>query len=314
LSVAGGTVAGAAFMSAIHAAYYKSATLEKAGAPVKKNELLLRDCRYLIARRVLGSPERADDAIESCWLRASRYPRCFEYEGAFRSWMGFRFEHKNSDREDPLKVSQYVVDVISVRMYSYVMRYSADHKAKNHEKILSMAARTFRERGGDSSGIGTVMKKVGLGKGGFYRHFQSKDDLFVEAVARAFDEMGSGMLEVAKSAPKGQALRAMIERYLSTDHANSPGIGCVIAALGPELARKPLSLRKRIEASLDAYRERLLPFVPGQTREHKLAKFKLLFSSMAGVLTMVRVTSSPQGREQMLKEAREFFVKSFTEK
>jgi len=29
---------------------------------------------------------------------------------------------------------------------------------------------------GDSSGIGTVMKKVGLPKGGFYRRFESKDD------------------------------------------------------------------------------------------------------------------------------------------
>ena len=112
-----------------------------------------------------------------------------------------------------------------------------------------MAARSFRERGGDSSGIGTVMKKVGLTKGGFYRHFQSKDELFVQAVARAFDEMGKGMLEVAKAAPEGQALRAIIEHYLSPRHANSPGMGCVLAALGPELARKPLSVRKRIEAS-----------------------------------------------------------------
>ena len=95
------------------------------------------------------------------------------------------------------------------------MRYSPEHKAQNHENILSVAARSFREHGGDSSGIGTVMKKVGLTKGGFYRHFKSKDDLFVEAVARAFDEMGSGMVEVAKSAPEGQALRAIIERYLS---------------------------------------------------------------------------------------------------
>jgi TetR/AcrR family transcriptional repressor of nem operon len=194
------------------------------------------------------------------------------------------------------------------------MRYSLEHKAQNHENILSVAARSFRERGGDSNGIGAVMKKVGLTKGGFYRHFRSKDDLFVEAVARAFDEMGRGMLEVAKSAPKGQALRAMIERYLGAHHANSPGMGCVVAALGPELARKPLSVRKRIEASLEAYRERLLPFVPGQTREEKLTKFQLLFSSMAGVLTMVRVTSSPERREQMLTEARKFFVKSFTER
>ena len=194
------------------------------------------------------------------------------------------------------------------------MRYSPEHKAENREKILSMAARSFRERGGDSSGIGTVMKKAGLTKGGFYRHFESKDDLFVEAVARAFEEMGRDMLEVAKSAPEGQALQAIIEHYLSARHANSPGTGCVISALGPELARKPLSVRKRIEASLEAYRERLLPFVPGHTREEKLAKFQLLFPSMAGVLSMVRVISSPQRREQMLTEARKFFVKSFAER
>jgi TetR/AcrR family transcriptional regulator, transcriptional repressor for nem operon len=193
------------------------------------------------------------------------------------------------------------------------MRYSPEHKAENHEKILSMAARSFREHGGDSSGIGTVMKKVGLAKGGFYRHFESKDDLFVEAVARAFDEMGRGMVEVARSAPKGQALRAMIENYLSARHANSPGLGCVFAALGPELARKPLPVRKRIETSREAYRERLLPFVPGQTREEKLAKFQLLFSSMAGVLTNARLTLSAQKREQMLIEARSFFIKCFAE-
>lgn len=193
------------------------------------------------------------------------------------------------------------------------MRYSREHKAQNHEKILSLAARSFREHGGDSSGIGTVMKKVGLTKGGFYRHFKSKDDLLVEAVARALDEMGTGMVEAAKSAPDGQTLRAIIERYLSAAHANSLGTGCVLAALGPELARKPASVRKRIEASLDAYRERLLPFAAGQTREEKLMKLQLLLSSMAGVLTRVRVTSSPERREQMLAEARKFFVKSFTE-
>ena len=193
------------------------------------------------------------------------------------------------------------------------MRYSAEHKAQNHENILSVAARTFREHGADSSGIGTVMKKVGLTKGGFYRHFESKDDLFVEAVARAFDEMGNGMVEIAKSVPKNQALRAIIELYLSTAHAKSPGAGCVLSALGPELARKPLSVRKRIERLLDAYRERLVPFVPGQTREEKLANCRLLFSSMAGVLMMARIATDPQKRDQRLMEARTFFKKCFAE-
>jgi len=202
---------------------------------------------------------------------------------------------------------------IRVLAYSQIMRYSLEHKAQNHEKILSVAARSFRERGSDSSGIGTVMKKVGLKKGGFYRHFKSKDDLFVEAVARALDETGTGMVEVAKSAPEGRALRAIIERYLSVGHANSPGSGCVRAALGPELARKPVAVRRRIEALLGAYRERLLPFMPGQTREQKQAKIRLLFPSMSGVLMMARVSPDPQRREQILMEARNFFIKCFAE-
>jgi TetR/AcrR family transcriptional repressor of nem operon len=137
--------------------------------------------------------------------------------------------------------------------------------------------------------------------------------LFVEAVARALDEMGRGTLEAVKSAPEGQALRAIIERYLSTGHANSPGSGCVLAALGPELARKPVAVRKRIEVLLEAYRERLLPFMPGQTREEKLAKVRLLFPSMAGVLMMARVIPDPQRREQRLMEARNFFLTCFAE-
>jgi len=193
------------------------------------------------------------------------------------------------------------------------MRYSLEHKARNREKILTMAARSIREHGGDTSGIGTVMKKAGLTKGGFYRHFASKDDLFVEAVARAFDEMGTGMLEAAKSAPEGQALRAIIERYLSIGHANSPGMGCVLAALGPELTRKPLSVRKRIETVREAYRERLLPFVPGRTRQEKLTKFQVLFPSMAGVLTSVRMNVSPEKREELLTDARNFFIRLFAQ-
>ncbi|HEX5410286.1 MAG TPA: TetR/AcrR family transcriptional regulator [Terriglobia bacterium] len=193
------------------------------------------------------------------------------------------------------------------------MRYSPRHKAQNHENILSVAARDFRERGGDRSGIGTVMKKVGLTKGGFYRHFKSKDDLFIEAVTRGLEETGRSMEEVAKSAPEGQALRVVIERYLSVPHANSLGTGCVLAALAPELARKPIGVRRRIEPMLEAYRERMLPFIPGQTREDKLAKLRLLFSSMAGVLMMARFASDPQRQEQTLMQARKFFIKHFAE-
>jgi hypothetical protein len=47
-------------------------------------------CRALlhfIACRVLGGPERAEDAVENCWRTASQDTPKFDYEGAFRSWL-----------------------------------------------------------------------------------------------------------------------------------------------------------------------------------------------------------------------------------
>jgi TetR/AcrR family transcriptional repressor of nem operon len=102
------------------------------------------------------------------------------------------------------------------------VRYPAEQKADTHEKILAAAARSFREHGSDANGIGRVMKELGLTKGGFYRHFKSKGDLYAAAVARAFEEMGNHTVALAETAPKGQELRAIIENYLSIEHANHP--------------------------------------------------------------------------------------------
>jgi len=122
------------------------------------------------------------------------------------------------------------------------------------------------------------------------------------------------MEELAKSAPEGEALRAIIERYLSVGHANSPGSGCVRAALGAEIARKPVAVRRRIEVLLRAYRERLAPFMPGATVEERIQNCGLLFSSMAGVMMMVRVMTGAERREQTLMEARKMFLKCFAER
>lgn len=42
---------------------------------------------HLIASRVLGGPERAEEAIGNCWRRASGHPRHFDHEGEFHSWL-----------------------------------------------------------------------------------------------------------------------------------------------------------------------------------------------------------------------------------
>jgi len=191
------------------------------------------------------------------------------------------------------------------------MRYPADQKAETREKIIAEASRLFRDRGAEASGIGSVMKEIGLTKGGFYRHFDSRDHLYVEAIAKAFHDMGDNMVAVAKGAPKGHALQAIIERYLSMEHLQSARTGCVLAALASDIARQPAAVRRQVNRSREAYRDRLLPYLPGATDEEKAISFSLLFPSMAGVLMTARTLPDRQSQERMLAHAREFFVRSY---
>ena len=148
-------------------------------------------------------------------------------------------------------------------------------------------------------------------KGGFYRHFESKGDLYAAAVVRAFEEQSDRMAAIAEAAPKGAGLRAVIEHYLSAKHLSAPGVGCPLAALAPEIARQPLAVRKRINKSMLAYRERMLPYIQGTTVEERRGRAFLLFSAMAGTLAATRAIANPQDRDRALAVARSFYVKTF---
>jgi AcrR family transcriptional regulator len=63
------------------------------------------------------------------------------------------------------------------------MRYTQGHKSKTRLTILMTAARLFARRGYEATSIEEVMRVCGLTRGGFYRHFKSKEHLYRETVA-----------------------------------------------------------------------------------------------------------------------------------
>jgi TetR/AcrR family transcriptional repressor of nem operon len=193
------------------------------------------------------------------------------------------------------------------------MRYPVEQKAETHEKIIDAAARSFRERGSEGEGVARLMKDVGLTHGGFYRHFESKEDLFVDAIARGFQGAADGMIAAAANAPRGEQLRAIIERYLSVEHLEDPGGGCVLSTLAAEIARQRPAVRARINAAMKSYRGRLLPFLPGKDPAEKRRQFMVLFPGMAGVLMTARAMSDPAASKEMLSAARRFYIGAFAE-
>lgn len=193
------------------------------------------------------------------------------------------------------------------------MRYPVEQKAETHEKIIDAAARSFRERGSEGEGVARLMKDVGLTHGGFYRHFESKEDLYVDALARGFQQTADGMIAAAAKAPPGEQLRTIIERYLSIEHLEDPGGGCVISTLAAEIARQRPAVRARINSVMKSYRERLLPFLPGKDPAEKRRQFMVLFPGMAGVMMTARAMSDPAAGKEMLAAARRFYISAFAE-
>jgi TetR/AcrR family transcriptional repressor of nem operon len=192
-----------------------------------------------------------------------------------------------------------------------MMRYPIEQKAETHEKIIDTAARSFREHGSEGQGIAQLMKDAGLTHGGFYRHFESREDLYVDAVARGFQQAADRMLAAAAKAPQGAQLRAIIEHYLSLEHLEDPGGGCVLPALAAEIGRQSPAVRARINIAMKSYRERLLPFFPGEEDAEKRRQFIVLFPAMAGVLMTARAMTDLVARKETLAVARRFYLNAF---
>ena len=101
------------------------------------------------------------------------------------------------------------------------MGHSRANKREHHEQIVGVAASRFREDGVDRVGVAELMHDAGLTHGGFYRHFQSRDELVAEAVERALHDGGQAMAAVAES--PDDPLAAVIDAYLSVAHRMGSG-------------------------------------------------------------------------------------------
>src|SRR5882724_1403843 len=115
------------------------------------------------------------------------------------------------------------------------MRYEADHKAKTHKRIVKDASRRFRSEGVGGPSVAGVMHDTGLTHGGFYKHFQSKNDLLVESIGEAFRETATWLEQVAEQSPSGAEWKAIVRAYLSIEHCDHAERGCPLAALASEL-------------------------------------------------------------------------------
>lgn len=123
------------------------------------------------------------------------------------------------------------------------------HKARVRDRILDEAAAALRAGGTEGLSVANLMKRAGLTHGGFYAHFENRDDLVTHAIDRMFQD-SAAMLQ--RYLGEADDLDGLITYYLSEQTMRRHDRGCPLPWLAGEAPRMPDAARARFQAGISA--------------------------------------------------------------
>jgi TetR/AcrR family transcriptional regulator, transcriptional repressor for nem operon len=187
------------------------------------------------------------------------------------------------------------------------MRKSKEEAEKTRRRIVTSSAAEFRERGIVATGLNDLMRAAGLTHGGFYRHFDSKEQLVAEATDEAQAAVIKRMKDAAgrgrtKSRSHG-GLAAAVGEYLSIRHRDDPRDGCPLAAMGSELARAGAKTRETATAGFQNLVEILASEFQGIKPDRAKKRALVTTATLVGALTISRIVNDPTLSKAILREA-----------
>jgi TetR/AcrR family transcriptional repressor of nem operon len=180
------------------------------------------------------------------------------------------------------------------------MRVSKEKAAQNRQDILTAAARLFREQGVSATGVDAITKDAYLTHGAVYSQFGSKEAIAAEAIRLAFRGSKHLWQQVVERKGEEQAFAALVAAYLSREHRDAPGQGCVVAALGGEIARQPQSVRESFTKELEEGFKLLSRLMPGDNPVHRYEDAIAAFAAMAGALMLARAVNDEALSQRIL--------------
>jgi TetR/AcrR family transcriptional repressor of nem operon len=181
------------------------------------------------------------------------------------------------------------------------MGHSKDDKAASHERIVAVAAARIRESGTERPGVADIMRAAGLTHGGFYKHFDSRDELIAEAVERALTETE---LPVPETAGVDDLLAAFVDAYVSTAHRDDAATGCGVAALSADMPRVGGPAQEAYRAQVERYLAYLQGLLGGDDDATR-RRATVTLSTMVGALTIARALGPTPRSDEILRDVRE---------
>jgi TetR/AcrR family transcriptional repressor of nem operon len=190
-------------------------------------------------------------------------------------------------------------------------KVSREKAQLNRERVVATAARLFRERGLEGVGIADVMKGAGLTHGGFYAQFPSKEQLMAEACSKSSDDLYALWSDLARKDSK-KGLSVLASAYLSKDHRDKPGSGCVVASLGVDGSRQGVAFRSTLTRSIKRSFDLLTQVVRQRSSKVRRREAIAGFATMVGAMVLARSVNDTALSDEILDAAHAHIAKSDT--
>lgn len=183
------------------------------------------------------------------------------------------------------------------------MSQTPTRKELSHARIVDVASKAIRRAGYRGVGVADIMKAAELTHGGFYAHFESRDALLVEAMAKAGQENIASLTEVIERRliKGGTRFQALVETYLDDAHRVRTEDGCVVAALSSEMTRQEDVVRDEARRRVEAMVAMVRAALPDGADENEAV---VVTATMVGALQLARTLDGKAGRAVLTQTRR----------
>ena len=186
------------------------------------------------------------------------------------------------------------------------------------DAIIVAATRLMHVHGYNATSLDDVLRESGVGKGNFYYHFKSKEDLgyaILDRVVAAFLERTLEPCFADAGATPLSQIRCFLDRVLEAQRERNCVGGCVMGNLASELSDVHEGFRTRLATLFTTWESRLASALEDARRRGELvagpeaqALARFIVASLEGAILMAKVSKDIRTMEQCVTELKRYLA------
>jgi TetR/AcrR family transcriptional repressor of nem operon len=186
------------------------------------------------------------------------------------------------------------------------------------DAVLEAATKLMHVRGYQNTSLDDVLRESGVGKGNFYYHFRSKEDLgyaILDQLVASFLERTLEPCFSAADTPRLTQIRCFLDRVVEAQRQRKCVGGCAMGNLASELSDVHEGFRERLASVFTAWRERLtVALREAQARGEVVAACEpdaighFLVAGLEGAMLLSKVSKDIVVMEQCVIELKRYLT------